>query len=96
MKITPLNDCLYIKALEDKQKITESGIYLPVNENNENKKDFIVGEVIALGDDVSDKIKEKIKQGTNVMFSYPTSVIDEPGNTFYIVKQLDLLGIVEF
>ena len=86
MKIEPLKNYVLLKALE-KEKITKSGIHLP---EIDNKEDSERGEVIEIGEEVSGKIKVD----DIVIFSLSTSTINDSRDTYYIVREEDILAII--
>ena len=95
MKIIPFNNFLYIEAIKDKEKITKTGIILPIRKDDNSKKDdYIIGIVREMGKQVSQDIKDDLEIGDKVMFSFPTSSIRESDNTFFAVSELDLIGKV--
>ena len=94
MKIKPLLDKVVLEQLEAEQK-TESGIYLPnmANEKPELAKVIAVGE----GGFVDGaEVKMLVKPDDKVLFNkYAGSEYKLDGKKYIIIKQADILAIVE-
>jgi chaperonin GroES len=94
MKIRPLGDRVVIKRLEA-EETTKSGIVLP----GAAKEKPQMAEVVAVGPGgyVDGKeIKMELKVGDKVFFSkYSGSEVKLDGEEYLILKQDDVLGIVE-
>lgn len=94
MKIRPLADRVLIKSLEV-EETTKSGIVLP----NTAKEKPQVAEVVAVGPGgvVDDKeVKMEVKVGDKVLISkYSGTEVKVDGDEFTIVKQSDILAVVE-
>jgi chaperonin GroES len=94
MKIRPLGDRVVIKRLEA-EETTKSGIVLP----GAAKEKPQMAEVVAVGPGgyVDGKeIKMELKIGDKVFFSkYSGSEVKLDGEEYLILKQDDVLGIVE-
>lgn len=94
MKIRPLGDRVVIKRLEA-EATTKSGIVLP----GAAKEKPEIAEVIAVGPGgyVDGKeIKMELKVNDKVFFSkYSGNEVKLDGEEYLIVKQDDILGIVE-
>lgn len=88
MKIKPLKNLVLLKPLKQgEEKKIPSGIILA----GENKEDNMNGEVVAVGDDVS----KDIKIGIRVVFSLSTSTIKNTVDTYYIVREEDILAVIK-
>lgn len=94
MKVRPLGDRVVIKRLEA-EETTKSGIVLP----GAAKEKPQLAEVIAVGPGgiVDGKeVKMDVKAGDKVFFSkYSGTEVKIDGQELLIVKQDDILGIVE-
>lgn len=94
MKLVPLLDRVVLKQLEA-EETTKSGIVLP----NQAKEKPQQAEVIAVGPGgmVDGKeIKMQVKVGDKVIYSkYAGTEVKLEGDDFIIVKQNDILAIVE-
>lgn len=94
MKVKPLGDRVVIKRLEA-EETTKSGIVLP----GAAKEKPQLAEVIAVGPGgVVDgkEVKMEVKVGDKVFFSkYSGTEVKIDGEELLIVKQDDILGIVE-
>lgn len=94
MKLVPLLDRVVLKQLEA-EETTKSGIVIP----NQAKEKPQQAEVIAVGPGgmVDGKeIKMQVKTGDKVIYSkYSGTEVKLEGEDFIIVKQNDILAIVE-
>lgn len=94
MNIKPLGDRVVIKKVEAEEK-TKSGIVLP----GQAKEQPQVAEVVAVGPGgiVDGKeVKMEVKVGDRVIFSkYAGTEVKYDGEEYTIVKQNDLLAVVE-
>jgi chaperonin GroES len=94
MKIRPLGDRVVIKRLEA-EETTKSGIVLPGAAKEKPQE----AEVIAVGPGgfVDGKeVKMEVKVGDKVLFSkYSGNEVKLDGEEYTILKQDDILGIVE-
>ena len=94
MKLVPLGDRVVLKQLVA-EETTKSGIVLP----GQNKEKPQQAEVIAVGPGgmVDGKeIKMEVKVGDNVIYSkYAGTEVKLEGTEYIIVKQNDILAIVE-
>lgn len=95
MGIRPLNDNVLIKRVEEETK-TAGGIYIPDNAAEKPQQ----GEVIAAG---HGKLKEDgtrqaldVKQGHKVLFGkYAGTELKFDGDEFLMMKEADILGVIE-
>ena len=94
MKLTPLADRVVLNQLEA-EETTASGIVLPGKEKEKPQQ----AEVIAVGPGgVVDgkEIKMEVKVGQHVIYSkYSGTEVKLDDETFIIVKQNDILAVVE-
>lgn len=95
MKFKPLKDRVLVKYSEEPQK-SSGGLYIPDTAKEKPQK----GEIIAVG---SGKVNEDgkvhpmdVKVGDIVLFEkYSGSKINIDNEEFLIIKEDDILGIVE-
>ena len=95
MRIKPLNDRILVKRLEAEGK-TKGGILLPETAKEKPKE----GEVISVG---PGKILEsgkrqtlELKKGDKIIFeSYAGTEIKVDGKEYLLMKEDDVLGIIE-
>ncbi|HOE57929.1 MAG TPA: co-chaperone GroES [Bacillota bacterium] len=94
MNIKPLGDRVIIKVIES-EETTKSGIVLP----GTAKEKPMQGEVLAVGSgEMVDgkKIPLELKVGDRVIYSkYAGTEVKMDGNEYLIVRQSDVLAIVE-
>ncbi|MBQ6441073.1 MAG: co-chaperone GroES [Lachnospiraceae bacterium] len=94
MKLVPLSDRVVLKQLEA-EETTKSGIILPDAAQEKPQQ----AEVIAVGPGgVVDgkEVKMQVKKGQKVIYSkYAGTEIKLDGEEFIIVKQNDILAVVE-
>lgn len=86
MKFKPLKDRVFISFTEEVEK-TPGGIYVPDTAKEKPQR----GKVEAVGTEV-----KEVKVGDEVMFDrYAGSKVKMNGTEYLIVKEEDILGIVE-
>jgi chaperonin GroES len=86
MKFRPLKDRVFVSYSEEGEK-TAGGIYIPDSAKEKPQK----GKVEAIGSEVKD-----VKVGNTILFDkYSGSKINMDGTDYLIVKEEDILGIVE-
>jgi len=95
MKIRPLQDRVVLKRLEEEQK-TKGGIIIP----DAAREKPIEGIVVAVGKGKvatdGKLIKMEIKEGDKVLFNkYGGSEIKIDGEEYLIIKEDDIIGIIE-
>ena len=94
MKLVPLGDRVVLKQLEA-EETTKSGIVLPGQAQEKPQQ----AEVIAVGPGgVVDgkEVKMEVATGNKVIYSkYPGTEVKLDGEEYIIVKQSDILAIVE-
>ena len=94
MKLVPLGDRVVLKQLEA-EETTKSGIVLPGQAQEKPQQ----AEVIAVGPGgvvEGKEVKMEVKVGNKVIYSkYAGSEVKLDGEEYIIVKQNDILAIVE-
>jgi len=95
MKLRPLDDRVVIKQSEAKEK-TDGGIYLP----DTAKEKPQIGKVIAVGPgktlDDGKRSQMSVKKNDEVIYGkYLGNEVEIEGEKYVIVREGDLLGIVE-
>lgn len=95
MSVKPLEDRVLIKPLEAETK-TASGIYLPESA----KEKPMQGKVVAVGPgkllDNGERVKPSVKKGDTVVFGkYAGTEIEIKGATHMIMRESELLGLIE-
>ncbi len=89
MKIKPLDDRLLVDPIEEETK-TSSGLYIPDTAKEKPR----MGKVIAVGTD--EDLREKIKEGDNVLFAkYGGEEVEVNGTVLKILQRSDVLAVVE-
>lgn len=90
MKLKPLSDRVLVKRLEEEQ-VTAGGIYIPDSAKEKPMK----GEVVAAGPGKKDE-KMTVKAGDTVLFAkYAGNEIKVDGAEHLIMREEDILAIVE-
>jgi chaperonin GroES len=90
MKIRPLADRIVVKMVEA-EETTKSGIVLPGSAKEKPQ----VAEVMAVGPG-TDEVKIEVKVGDKVLISkYAGTEVKMDGVEYTILKQNDILAIVE-
>ena len=90
MKLVPLGDKIVLKQLEA-EETTKSGIVLPGQAKEKPQQ----AEVVAVGPGTED-VKMYIKEGDKVIINkYSGTEVKYEGTEYTIVKQEDILAIVE-
>ncbi len=95
MRIKPLNDRILVKRLEAEER-TKGGIVLPETAKEKPKE----GEVIAVGPgrllDSGKRQALELKKGDKIIFeSYAGTEIKMDGKEYLLMKEDDVLGIIE-
>jgi chaperonin GroES len=86
MKFKPLKDRVFVTYTEEGEK-TAGGIYIPDSAKEKPQK----GVVEAVGSEV-----KEIKVGNTILFDkYSGSKVTMDNNEYLIIKEEDILGIVE-
>jgi chaperonin GroES len=96
MQIKPLREYILIEPIKEEEK-TKSGIFLPDTVSKEKSEQ---GKVIAVGGgkktDDGKIIPVSVKPGDIVLFSkYGPSEIKVDGKEYLIVKEEDILAVIE-
>jgi chaperonin GroES len=95
MNIRPLGDRLIVEPIEQ-EDTTASGILLPETAKEKPQQ----GNVLAVGagrrDDDGKRIEMDVKAGDRVLFAkYAGTEIKMDGKKLLIMKETDILGIIE-
>lgn len=95
MNIRPLHDRLIVKRFEEEER-TKGGIIIPDNAKEKPQQ----GEVIAVGNgkvlEDGNKVPLEVKKGDRVLFGkYSGTEIKVDGNEYLMMREDDILGIVE-
>ena len=94
MKLVPLGDRVVLKQLVA-EETTKSGIVLP----GQNKEKPQQAEVVAVGPGIlpdGKEIKMSVKAGDKVIYTkYAGTEVKMDGEEYILVKQSDILAIVE-
>jgi len=95
MKLKPLDDRIVIKQVEAEEK-TSGGIILP----DSAKEKPQIGKVIAIGPgallDDGKRGKMSVKKGDKVLYAkYMGSDVEIDNEKYVIIKECDVLGIIE-
>jgi chaperonin GroES len=95
MKLKPLADRVIVRPLEAEEK-TKSGIYLP----DAAKEKPTQGKVIAVGpgklDDKGKVMELGVRNGDTVYYGkYSGTEVEIDGDKFVILRESDLLGVLE-
>lgn len=96
MNLKPLNDHVFLEALEE-VKTTKSGIVLP--ETAEKEKP-IKGKVVAVGpgklDENGKRVPMSVKAGDKVLFKkYGPDELEVDGKKYLVGEEADILAIIE-
>lgn len=94
MKLKPLFDKVVLKE-EKQSETTSSGIFLPVSDKEKPQIATVVS--VGSGGFIDGKnVEMVVKIGDRVVFSkYAGSVIKIDGEEFVVVRQADILAIIE-
>ena len=95
MKVTPLGDKIVIKRLQADHK-TAGGILLPDSAKDRPQQ----GRVLSVGDGrlLADgtRIRPQVNEGDRIVFSsYAGSEVDVDGDELLILREEDILAVVE-
>lgn len=90
MQVKPLQDRVLVKRLDEETK-TASGIIIPDSAKEKPTK----GTVISVGNGTKDE-PMTVKSGDTVLFAkWGGTEIDVDGDTLLIMKESDILAIIE-
>ena len=95
MKFRPLHDRVVVKRLESEQK-TKGGILIPDTAKEKPQQ----GEVIAVGPGARDEsgkvVALEVKAGDRILFGkWSGTEVKIEGDEFLIMKESDIMGIIE-
>ena len=95
MKLKPLGDRVVVKAKDDQDARTASGIVIP----DIAKEKPVLGEVLAVGpgevNDQGERTPMDVKEGDTVVYSkYGGTEIKFEGQEYLILSSRDLLAII--
>ncbi|HET8842003.1 MAG TPA: co-chaperone GroES [Ktedonobacteraceae bacterium] len=95
VKIKPLGDRIVVKTLSG-DTMTKSGIFLPDTAKEKPQE----GEVLAVGPgkvlDNGKRVASEIQVGQRVLFAkYAGTEIKQDGQEYLILRESDIMGIVE-
>ena len=95
MKLKPLQDRILVQRVEEKT-MTSGGIIIP----DTAKEKPIEGKVVAVGNgktgDDGKKIALEIKKGDRILFGkYGGTEIEVEGEEYLIMREDDVLGVIE-
>ncbi len=95
MKLKPLDDRVVIKQSEAEEK-TSGGIFLP----DAAKEKPQIGKIVAVGPgkmlDSGKRAKMSVKKGDEVVYGkYMGNEVEEDDKKYVILRESDILGVVE-
>jgi chaperonin GroES len=95
MKVTPLNDRIVIKRLEEESK-TKGGIIIPDAAKEKPQE----GRVVAVGSgrmtEKGQRVTPEVKAGDKILFGkYSGTEIKIDGEEHLILKEEDILAVIE-
>ena len=95
MKLKPLGDRVVVKAKDDQDARTPSGLVIP----DTAKEKPVLGEVLAVGpgevNDQGERVPMDVKVGDTVVYSkYGGTEIKFEGDDYLILSSRDLLAII--
>jgi len=95
MKLKPLGDRVVVKAKDDQDARTASGLVIP----DTAKEKPVLGEVLAVGpgeiNDQGERIPMDVKEGDTVVYAkYGGTEIKFEGQDYLILSSRDLLAII--
>lgn len=95
MKIRPLQDRVVVERIEEEEK-TKGGIIIPDTAKEKPQQ----GKVIAVGpgrvDEKGNRVPLGVKAGDRVLFGkYAGSEIEIDGKQYLIMREDDILGVIE-
>ena len=95
MKLVPLFDRVVLEK-EKMEEATDSGIVLPGQDDKEKPGQAVVVAVGPGGVVDGKEVKMQVKAGDHVLFSkYAGSEVEIDGHKYTVVKQNDILAVVE-
>ena len=95
-KVTPLQDRLLVRRMDDDAETTEGGIILPDSAKEKPQE----GEVVAVGNGIRREDGTvsplDVKAGDKILFSkYAGTEIKIDGEELLMMKEDDIMGVVE-
>jgi chaperonin GroES len=95
VSIRPLNDRIIVRRLEEQEQM-RGGLYIPDTAKEKPQE----GEVLAVGNgkllDNGQRIAIDLKSGDRILFGkYAGTEIKLDGNEYLILREDDVLGVVE-
>ncbi|GIW45727.1 MAG: 10 kDa chaperonin [Candidatus Binatia bacterium] len=95
MKIRPLQDRVVVERIEEEEK-TKGGIIIPDTAKEKPQQ----GKVVAVGpgrvDEKGNRVPPGVKPGDRVLFGkYAGSEIEIDGQQYLIMREDDILGVIE-
>ncbi len=94
MKITPLQDRVLVRRIEEENK-TAGGIIIPDSAKEKPTKGQIVAAGKGIRDDKGAIIPLDVKEGDTVLFQkWGGSEVKIDGEDLLIMKEADILGII--
>ncbi len=94
-KITPLDDRVLVQPQEAEEK-TASGIYLPEGAKEKPQTGTIVAAGPGKLTDEGERTPLTVKKGDTVIYGkYGGTEIDVDGNTLMIMRESELLGVMQ-
>ncbi len=95
MKLSPLGDRVVVKADDDQDQRTASGLVIP----DTAKEKPQIGEVVAVGpgalDDDGDRMPMDVKEGDRVLYSkFAGTEVKLAGEEYLVLSARDLLATV--
>jgi len=95
VSIRPLNDRIIVRRLEEQEQM-RGGLYIPDTAKEKPQE----GEVLAVGNgkllDTGQRIAIDLKAGDRILFGkYAGTEIKLDGNEYLILREDDVLGVVE-
>ena len=95
MKLRPLQDRVIVKQTEAEEK-TKSGIFLPDTAKEKPTKGKVVSVGPGLLDDKGKPMEIPVRVGDTVYYGkYSGTEIEVDGQKFVILRESDLLGVLE-
>jgi chaperonin GroES len=91
--LRPLRDCILVKLLEDAEKKTAGGIYMPATAKEDRPQ---VGKVLAVGPgrvtSEGKVVPMEVKQGDHIFFGKFAGT--DAGKDLMILREDDVLGVL--
>lgn len=94
MKVKPLGDKVFLQPLKEEEK-TKSGLYLPESAKEKPKQAKVLA--VGVGKYIDGKLTPlAVKEGDTVLIKeWGGDEVKIDGQTYKIVEEADILGIVE-